>query len=148
MKNVKPILLASICLNLVLIGLIVGGSLRGHNMRPKNGPTDEIAAIMYSAPQEMRKELRNQFKGIASKRDKDEGQRAELKDIILQTPFDADQLSAYFETRRGKNTEIAKTAHSKLVESIAKLSDDERAELAKNLNKHPKRRDQERKNHN
>lgn len=147
MKKKKPILLVSICLNLILIGLIVGGSLRGHNMRPRNGPIDEISAIMFSVPHEVRKDLRDQFKGIASKRDaNDEGTL--LQDIILRTPFDEEELTEYFEAKRGNNSQIAQTAHSTLVAAIANMTDDERAELAENLNDRPKRRDHQKRNYN
>ncbi len=143
MKKMKPILLVSLCLNLILIGLIIGGSLRGQKMRPPSGPTDEIAAILYSSPEEMRKDLRDKFKGIASQRGQDDERRNQLKEIISQVPFDEGELNAYFENRRDKNTSIAENAHSTLVQAIASLSDDERAAIAENLTKRPKRSDHE-----
>ena len=139
MKIIQISLLASLCLNLILVGSLAAGAWKGHKMRPQSGPMGEIGMIMSVAPRHLRGELGSSFRSIIRGRDRNHSLGDELSKVLTETPFKAERMAQLLEVNREQNSMLAKQAHESLVQAIANLSEEERFKLGQDIKSHWKR---------
>ncbi len=132
-------LIASLVVNALLVGLVIGGALGkpGERHRGHRGGGDDfmIARGLQSiVPESRNGEIRQAFREafVQSRgqwREKREARRA-MMDAISREPFEPATLDAAFERMRAADTALTRNFQETLVTQISELSDTERAELA------------------
>lgn len=138
LKTTKFWLIASLCLNLVLIGILAGGVFKSRQMRGEGAPpANEVTAIMRSLPPENRRDLIENFRN--GDHPKPQPDINVLADLIEAEPFEPARIEALFDETRGANDARIRQAQSALLASIAQASVEERRQIAENLRKMPKR---------
>lgn len=132
-------LVASLALNLLFLGLILGGAMTSVQ-RSSSGPYGpDMRALWRALPEDARQAMRARFRvetGEAPQLDRDArraraAQReAELVALLRAEEFDPDAFAAMLEARRDAMAARSKTAQALLVDRIATLAPAERAALA------------------
>jgi uncharacterized membrane protein len=132
-------LFASLALNLMFLGVILGGT-RSAPQRPGPGPFGpDMRALWRALPDDARQAMRAGFRdeaGEASRPDRAErraraAQReAELVALLRAESFDAATFAEMLETHRAAMAARSASAQALLVERIAALPPAERAALA------------------
>lgn len=132
-------LIASLVVNALLVGLVIGGSLGKHDERHRGhrGGGDDfmIARELQSiVPESRNSEIRQAFREAFMQsrgqwREKREARRA-MADAISAEPFEQAALDEAFARMRKADEALTRNFQETLVTQIADLSDAERAELA------------------
>jgi len=144
----KYVLIASLGLNLIVMGLIVGAKASGHGpMKSPHMGGFGVRSFAAALPKEKRSELGDYFRqkrktarADGSLREK----RAQMHSILTAQPFDAEALSAAFTEQRAYATAVTQEAQAALVKIIVDMSDAERATFADNLKKQKFRKHEKR----
>lgn len=147
----KSVFVISLAINFLIAGMVGGamfiGSKKGdvHNNRQVMGG---LRPFISELTKEERKDLigtyrkkRESFKG---ERDTKQSQLTDVVSKIKMQPFDVLQLEAAFADLRNSPKPSAVAGHKMLIETIANMSDDERASYAERVeirlkNPRPKR---------
>jgi uncharacterized membrane protein len=165
-ENIKPtrplmkyLLIASLGLNLVIAGLVVGAKMGGHGDHKRGSAKYAGGAgmhlLMKSLPDSKRGEVRKYFHEKRGKmRANGDAMRNSLTAIstaISAQPFDENALTEAFTEQRTHITAVAQDAQKSFVAIIAGMTDDEREEYVVNMKEHrhkwEKRRKYKKKKH-
>ena len=130
-------LVASLAVNLLLIGLLAGGALRAWQA-PVQPSMAEIRALWQVLPADTRQALRREFRGQHRRGDGagqagragEAGAEMALSTHLRGDPFDADAFIATLDDARTRRGERARQAEQALARHIAALTAAERAALA------------------
>lgn len=131
-------LFVSLALNLVVAGVLVGGMLRGPRTPPA-GPGVDTAAIWFSLPQESRANLRralpppDQRAQPADRRAQAQQAHAQLLSYLRAEPFDIQAVADWLEGEQARRAARSRQLTEGLVAEIARLSADQRREMADRL---------------
>jgi uncharacterized membrane protein len=135
------LLIASLGLNLAVVGLVAGAFLKGPLRRPPAG----IGLIQYTralpAPyrSELHQKLRETRPDWRDTREALRGQRAALADALTAEPFDPAAITGVLGHEAELSDTLAERGTQMLVEQILRMSAAERADYAKAL-RHSHRR--------
>ncbi|GLQ34649.1 hypothetical protein GCM10007939_09320 [Amylibacter marinus] len=141
----KPLLIASICLNVLFVAAVVGFAVKPapkskHQIGNLHGPREMISAL----PDEARANLRIQFKAARKKfepqRDLHLGLRREMRAAIAAVPYDRATLEEIFARQNQYRAEKAKRGDSVWIAVISDMTDAQRAEFLQNLDQKRKRK--------
>ena len=129
----RILLVASLVVNLLLIGFLVG-----HTVHPpwheRGGPLT-IERVTGALPPEVRDavraSLRERRPQIAERMAAVRQARADVRSAIEAEPFDATRLQAAFATLRDRSQAVQEDVAAAVVEAISKLPPDTRRELSK-----------------
>ncbi|MCF6273017.1 MAG: periplasmic heavy metal sensor [Rhodobacteraceae bacterium] len=134
---VKILLIVSLGVNLAIIGLVIGLSLKEKPRR--SPPPDAVAFLSFALPKEHRDELRAQ---LLSRRDELRANRAALADMRRQMitaleakPFEISAVEEILQRQRARFLALGELAHSALLERISLLTPEERAAYVVSLEK-------------
>lgn len=137
----KYLLIASLGVNLLVAGLVIGAKASGQShMKGTHMGGVGLRAFVSAMPEGKRSELHDHFKQNRSKMRA--GKNAmretmnEIRMIIAAQPFDAEALNAAFTQQRSRVTSVTQDAQATLVKVITDMTDAERAVYAENLKKH------------
>lgn len=142
---VKAVLVVSLALNFVFIGLGAGLVLRSQGGR---GPAARDAALMLARalPRADRRELFREFRQrrgeIVDTTPGPARYRRQIAEILRTRPFDAEALRSILGEQRQRGLRIANAGSDAVVEHLAKMTDEERAAVARRLLRGPERRQQ------
>ena len=130
----KYILIGSLCVNVLVIGLMVGNSLKPHSSSKMRGSKgDGFGAFAKALPSEKRQELRKRFEsersGFRKNREQTRQIRAKMRAAIIAIPFDKDALSAIFTEQSTLRAQQSVVGDQVWVELIASMTDEQRAEF-------------------
>jgi len=139
------LLIGSLALNLAIIGLLVGLSLRGPNeSRSKHPPADLLRELVRAVPEDHRTELRRDLVAkqadMRALRTKMKDRRQELVQILVDPQFDISQVVAIFDDHRLILSRITTGGHEIIVRRIEAMTAEERAVFAQNIQTIEKRR--------
>ncbi len=135
----KVTLVASLALNIAVIGLIGGLALRGPlgEARPGFAPGDGLIRMHQALPDNKRRELGRAF---FHRRDEMRGTRAEmeqlrqeLQTLLVSEPFDMDAVRENLATQSDLLGAVGREALELLTGTIAGLTPEERRIFAENL---------------
>ena len=140
-------LLASLAINLLLIGMLAGGALRSWQA-PAQPAMAEIRALWQVLPPETRRALRQEFRGQHRRVDgAGQGARAQrgntppsLPMHLRADPFDMGAFTTALDDARAERGERARRAEQALARHLAALPANERAALADALEERLTRR--------
>jgi Spy/CpxP family protein refolding chaperone len=139
--------IASLCVSLFLIGLLVGGVWRDHPHRPwgdgpmayRDGPGDgrpggKGGFLMMPVPPEIREQLKSYIEPHEAEIDKTrqamrEARQAVAKQLAAE-PFDPDAFKSALENMQQQGAAAQKLMHDLLLETVPKLSPDLRKRWA------------------
>lgn len=136
---VKWALGVSLCINLIIIGVVVGAAARHY----RGGGHDLGAMTMRHALRGMSEERRDQAKAaivandpaMKAARRANGLARAALAEIIAAQPFDAAKAEAAFAEMLAAQQVRRGLLHENFVAILSTMSDEERANAAKHLTK-------------
>ncbi|TDQ84543.1 putative membrane protein [Dongia mobilis] len=123
-------LIASLCLNLFLLGGIFGG----HFGAPWGGPPRGHGIIMSTVPPELKSVIRDRFKemGEGSRAERDAmkqemaAKRQQVADALAAEPFDSTRLEAELAELGVSATAMLERAHHRIAEIAAGLTPEQR----------------------
>ncbi len=142
------LLIASLALNLAIVGIIAGFALRGDTGRkgpPRGVPNDMVRELVRAVPESQREALRED---LSAKREEMqqirhtvvEG-RSELVRVLVAPDFDISRVVAILDNHRVILSRITSGGHELIIRRIENMSPEERQIFAKNLRKfHESRR--------
>lgn len=134
-------LVLSLAVNLLFVGMLAGGALRGWRAPPPQGPVHEMRALWQALPDETRTALRAEFRDRRAAETGTEGERparserptARLSPLLRADPFDAEGFAAALDDMRDTRADRAADGQAALVAQIAALPAAERAAVADRL---------------
>ncbi|MCB1352381.1 MAG: periplasmic heavy metal sensor [Rhodobacteraceae bacterium] len=131
-------LVASLCVNLAVVGLVIGAALHGKPDRP---PPGGEWAMARDLPEPYRENMIAQLRAGRDKwigpRERIGAQRSALADALDAEPFDIDRVRGILEAGRRSLDELAEHGARLLAEQIAEMPPDDRATYAKALRRSP-----------
>jgi len=142
----RLLLIASLAVNLLVVGLFVGASFKDDDKRPQRGPgfAGDLRGIAAAMPDEARRSLRGLLErrpGKFSERRRNMGEtRRAFIEGLEQEPFDISVIENAFDTQRQNVSDAAQDGYALILEAIEGMSAAERAEFAENLRKPPRQR--------
>ncbi len=134
----KTLLVVSLGVNLLVAGMVVGSAF-GHRKGDRSDPFfgGGMRPYVASLPQGQREYVRDR---LLANRETARAARQELRksaqdvrDAITVEPFNADALNTAFTAQRSVYDAIAAKGHHALVEILANMSKDERAQFIAKL---------------
>lgn len=136
-RVLRLVLVLSLALNLLFIGVVIGGALR----MPRHdagalAPAGDLRALWRAMPPEARAGLREREAprlSRAERHERDEAQGRRLAALLLAEPFDPVGFAAALDGYRGELEEDRRAMHAALAAQIAALTSSERARLARVL---------------
>lgn len=129
-KWVKILLVASLGVNLVVLGLYVGLATR-HTPPPNQFRAQEtVAFLTFALPDEPRREIRQDLlehrRELNRQLDMNNGIRRELLRALSDQPFDIDRVAELLGMERDQFVSMGELAHEALLREIGELSEAER----------------------
>ncbi len=128
-------LVASVSLNLLLGGLIVGAAL--HRAPADHGATTPLRAAMRAGPAEARAaaraalaQRRPEYRGL--RRAVDEA-RAAAAAAVASEPFEPERLAAALARLRKTQARMVTLGHEALIETVTRTPPEHRAQIARSL---------------
>ena len=151
-KGMKILLVASLVLNIAVLGLIAGLALRGPTgaARPGNLPSDGLIGMHRALPDGPRRAVRREFfarrEELGDMRHQSEQLRKALPELVEAEPVDIGAVRENLQAQRGVLANFGDQAMDVLVAGIEKMTPEERAEFAANLRapRPPRRMERER----
>lgn len=142
-----PALLASVAINLFLIGLIATAAL-SHRNGPPRDPLSFMLGDMRGARAElsdddraaMRKMMRSQFEAMRPHLVEMEEARKSLAAIIGTVPYDKEKVAAGFARVDAARDAIGATMRDALIEGFGKMDDAQRLRVSAFMEKNADRR--------
>jgi Spy/CpxP family protein refolding chaperone len=125
--------IASLCLSLFLIGLMVGGFWHGPHWGPRPAheeaedgrPAKGGGGMMMSVPPEIRAELKDILAPHAAEIDKERAAmhdaRISVGKALAADPFDPDAFKAALENMQNQGEAMQKLMHDMMLEAVPKL---------------------------
>ncbi|MXU63843.1 periplasmic heavy metal sensor [Oceanomicrobium pacificus] len=139
----KLTLLGSLCLNMVLIGLLAGFALRGPMQRNAAIPpaADTLRLVVSAMPADARGALRRTIRRDLPdmRRARGGDPRDALVTVLTADPFDPAAMAALFDGQRARAESATAALHGALATRIAELSPEERAAMAERIANAPRR---------
>lgn len=132
------ILLASLAVNLVLVGLLAGSML---NRIPHDGPPPreggrlERPEVSPQVRRAVREALRSARTASGEANQKNEDARSALYDVLTADVFDPADARAAFEVMRDAETAFRLATQESLIEAMSGMSTAERASIAHRLSR-------------
>lgn len=140
-------LVASLAVNLLIVGLVVGAGLRGGPDRGHYKPSEgaDFRSITQALPEKARGDLRKSVLGrdgtMRERRQRSADLRRDLILVLEAETFNPGALETLFTEQRTVLGDLAKDGHTLLLETISQMTPEERATFAENLRKgHKKKR--------
>jgi uncharacterized membrane protein len=131
MRRLRLALLASLAINLALVGLFVGLALRGG---PPPAPPPGLAALARALPEPERRDLvralRRERPAWRDDRAALDSATEALRVALLAEPFEAEALAAALAAQRTARDALTARAEAALVARLAAMTPEARAELA------------------
>lgn len=141
----RLVLVASLALNLLLLGLLAGGALQAWQT-PAQPALAEMRALWQVLPAETRRSLRSDFqrrdgaeRGIGQAR-QGAAMAPALPALLRAEPFDDAALASAMQAARTQRAERALRAEQALARHLAALPAEERAAIADKLEERLERR--------
>ena len=136
------LLVASLGVNLVVLGLVAGVILRGPPERPMAGPALWHYARALPDPyrRDLGRELRASRPDWAPGRDALRGQRAELAAALTAEPYDPARVAELLRQELALATELGDRGIAMLLGQIGRMSPEDRAAFAERLREERERR--------
>lgn len=131
-KWLKIAFIASLALNVIVVGVFAGFSMK--ESRGGSGPGRQIEWIIKLVPEERRDFAKSQFEPLREVLAVEQRKRvqhlAEIVDAIRSEPFVPDTLSAVLSTRRTSSSKRREIVQEQLVALLSEFSADERQMFA------------------
>ena len=133
------LLIASLALNLAIIGLVAGFALRGdHGKRPHKGmPNDIVRDLVRAVPETQRDALKQDLAAkrveIGTFRETMLKGRMELVNVLEAPDFDITRVVAILDNHRVVLSRITAGGHQVIIRRIEDMTADERRAFARNL---------------
>lgn len=138
-------LILSLALNMLLVGVLVGGALRdGDSRARKDGASMSLRPMIQALSPEMRRKIGREIgKNLWKERRRNANtvrvDLAPIIDVLRQEPFDPAALEAAFEQHLARLSNRQSIAQQVYRTHIAAMSDTERAAYADRLEQHLRR---------
>ncbi len=137
----KLTLVASLAVNLLLVGLIVGAALRRPDDGAIRGPSDELRDMARALPPRQRAalaaEIRRRRDDFHQRRDELEAHRHELAEALAADPYDPEAVAAQLKSIDAFWREIGAEGRAMMTARIEAMTSEERAAFAKAIQAPP-----------
>jgi len=132
---VKIVMIASLALNVIVVGLFTGLSMKSE--KSANGPGRQVDWIIRLVPEERREFTRTHFEPLKDVLIAQRMNRLDYLDQIVEAirsePFLPERLSAALASRRDSSAKRREIVQDGLVELLSKFSPDERKMFAEGI---------------
>mgnify|MGYP000341994730 CR=1 FL=1 len=136
-RTINIILVISLALNLLVVGALLGFSLRE---RPGPRFPSHLGSELRNVDPEIRREIRQQFRaGRESGRELHQEMRASqrlLAEAVLNEPFDEQAVREAFSRSRDNRQAVEAHMHDQMIKVMTHLNQQQRRELLRRLLKH------------
>lgn len=146
-RRLPAFLIGSVILNSLLIGLLIGGGLRGQGSTPPppdRGESALVRSLERSLPEDeranVRDAMREAYRATRNERRTLRQARRALREALAADPYDKVIVEKAFQTIRQAEAASIQGLHEELARQFERLSPDQRAALARSMD-HPLRRD-------
>jgi uncharacterized membrane protein len=133
----KYLLIGSLALNVLVVFAIAGAAFKPDRPKLKDREVSIQGSFMRALPEDMREQLKDSFRkggeGFRKQRETSRKLREEMKVVISATPYEDAALRAVFEKQKQLRIAFVDRGDSVLIELISSMTDEQRAEFAKNL---------------
>lgn len=130
--TLRVALMASLALNLILLGLMAGAAMHAREQGVRAFGPSIIRALPEDARREVRREMRAAFDRDSRREARRENRRALSASL---SPLDQERAATLLRVERDGNAAVLEELHSAFLKAVARMSDEERAELAQRLNR-------------
>ncbi len=135
---VKPLLIASLAINLAVAGLMVGavfGDKRHgrHDSPIAGGMRPYLSALPEAQRPLVRQKLQENRETLRASRERMRHASRTIRLAIAAEPFDAETLKQAFATQRALYDGLAEGSHNALADIVATMTDVQRAEFLEAL---------------
>ncbi|MEK0162821.1 periplasmic heavy metal sensor [Phaeobacter sp. A36a-5a] len=139
------LLIASLALNLVIVGIVGGAAWRFAGGRAAAGMPPPVGAILFRDLEvETRRSLRKAAEGEhGSYQGRRQAEGRKVVDLLRADPFDAEALSGMLDEHAERRHGFQRSVQAAWLDQVVAMSPVERAAYADNLEqriKHPRRR--------
>ncbi|MCC5969790.1 MAG: periplasmic heavy metal sensor [Pararhodobacter sp.] len=139
-RLMRIVLVASLALNLLVLGVLAGGMWKAGQMQRAGSPSD-LRALWQALPEASRRDMRPADaqgpEGRAAQREERRAQaaarQAEMLSLLRAPEFDADAFGTLLETEHSERSERIARASQAFVARVAELDAAERATVADRL---------------
>ena len=133
-RGIRILLIASLALNLLVVGVVVGGAFRGKSPRPFGGAEMTLGAFTQAMSPEHRRALGARLRDAQGAQRPGQGARAEAIRSFLSAlkadPFDPTAIEALFAEQQQRASAGMAAGQQALLEQLESMSPSERAEFA------------------
>lgn len=144
-RILRVVLVVSLALNLLVLGVVVGGVMKGVQMH-RTGPASDLRTLWQALPEEARRDLRQaegprstegQAERHATRREERRARanerQAEMLGLLRAPEFDAQAFSDILIAEHEERSERIARAHQAFVSRVSTLDAAERAAVADRL---------------
>ncbi|MFS4438569.1 periplasmic heavy metal sensor [Paracoccaceae bacterium GXU_MW_L88] len=140
LKKLRYLLLASVLVNVILAGVVLGPLVSADRKPPPPPPGDLVAGMIHALPEaakdEMRRDFRERRKGPENRREERAAQVRAITTAVEAEPFDPAALEAALQAFQMRTDEDLSNLRSKLIEQVGEMTPEERADFAEKLRDH------------
>jgi len=137
-RTIKYALMASLALNVLVIGGIIGSLCFSHGPR-HHGPKSPLLGFARTLPSERGDIIRQKYADTQSEMEKlrqaERRARAEARDLLTAEPFDAQKFKAALDDAAAAEGQLKSARMRVFAESAGELTPDERKQLHEWLEK-------------
>lgn len=137
---VKIVLTISLALNLAVVGMLAGASLRKPPAHVRNIENSSILAraLPFKYQTQLRGAIRERREDLKPDREAMRALRVNLINALNADPFDISAVEAVFSDQRDLLTNLVFAGHGEVIAQIAKMNARDRARYIENLQKPPR----------
>ena len=141
-RRLRLALIASLAVNLLVIGVLAGGAWRSKQFEPGPPGQPDIRALWHAMPREARSELRERSRergpmgerpSREERRERAAAMNASLLAALRSEPFDPAQFAALMQGDRDALQQRIDAANAAFAAQLAALTPAQRAEMADEL---------------
>ncbi|NIY72383.1 periplasmic heavy metal sensor [Marivivens donghaensis] len=138
--GLRILLIASLALNMMIIGLVVGGIAKGKPPRSFSGGYGfSLGAVGAALDEDDRRALRDDLRGREDlrppRREDLNAMRDAFTAAIISEPFDRSVLEALFTEQRDRQFEVMQAGQEAMLDRLDQMSADERKAFVERLNR-------------
>lgn len=142
---IRILLVASLALNVTIVGIVGGAVLRGGGGPVDAAPGGDFRLFVSAMPDEHRKAMRRAFfeqlAFLRERRTEMFERRAQMIALLREAELDEGALRALMEAQQAGWVDLGRRGQVLIFERVQMMTPQDRAQFADNLEKAPRRRD-------
>lgn len=138
-RKFRVLLIVSLALNLLVVGVLIGGAVMGRPPASLGGPAVSLGPFSQALPPGHRASLRRDYRKRLDAHGMTPPNRsaalAEFLEVLRTEPFDPEKVEAMFDAQRDQSMRGMQTAQDVFLEQLVEMEPSQRAAFADRLEK-------------